>query len=1048
MRRYARVSLVSLILSAAPIASVVSVAHAERLTLKLYSTADGLPNNAVQRIVADSRGFLWFCTGDGLSRFDGYAFTNYSLDQGLPSAMVNDLLETHAGIYWIATEAGLVRFDPLGPRFMTYLPSTEGHAHHVTSLLEDHAGGLWVATMQGLYQAKPEADGRVNFTFIDVEGRGTPARAEPIARLLEDRRGALWMAGQSGLYRRTRDGHIAPVEPSVFAGVQSLLEARDGTIWIGTRGGLFEMMVDAASDRPTLVRSYTATEELRSHWVFEIVQARDGTLWAGSSAGLVHMLPTPDGGRWQMRKFSVPQGIESEVLSVAEDRAGDLWLGVNNTGAGILRHRRITRFDAADGLMWLHSPIETRQGEIVAIGGRDRSHVSLNRFDGKTFITLGWLRGAPGPGWPWHQGLLQDRSGDWWIATGKGVFRFSGRWRIEDLPHVTPSAIYTTRDGLAGNTILALFEDSRGDVWISSVGATHGLSRWRRSTGTLQHYASLLVVAPRKEFYVSSITEDGAGNVWLGYSGQGGIARLDRRALTEDALNPDAVRWFTTHDGVPAGRIMNLFLDDHGGLWAATDRAGLARINDPDRDRPTFVRYTTAQGLSSNVATAVAQDRAGLMYICTGRGIDRLDPATGRFTHYSVADGVPADGVSTLRDRDGTLWFGSPGGLIRLVPTVDPPALAPAILIIGVRLGTRSLPISAIGERTVPPLELGAGTQQLQVDFVGLGSTRGDGLRYQHKLEGAERQWSQPSSQRTINFASLAPGAYRLLVRAVNGNGDVSPAPATLAFTVLPPVWQRWWFLSLAALTLAAAVYALHRARVVRLLEVANMRTRIATDLHDDIGANLTRIAILSEVARQQASSGDGHGPIENRLAGIARIARESVAGMSDIVWAISPDRDSVADLVRKMREHVEEVFAARNLSVAFHPSDDGQMLKLGATLRRDLYLIFKEAVNNAARHAHCSTVTVDFHVDRTRVRLSVSDNGVGFDPDRETGDGLGLTSMRRRAERLGASLEMASRAGAGTTVTLTMTIQRGMIADATRQQPPVRERRPTSLDR
>src|SRR5207253_3601430 len=209
-----------------------------------------------------------------------------------------------------------------------------------------------------------------------------------------------------------------------------------------------------------------------------------------------------------------------------------------------------------------------------------------------------------------------------------------------------------------------------------------------------------------------------------------------------------------------------------------------------------------------------------------------------------------------------------------------------------------------------------------------------------------------------------------------------------ITFRVLPPLWLRWWFIALISLVVAGTVYSLYRYRVARLLEVANMRTRIATDLHDDIGANLTRISILSEVAKQRFGNGDESRA--NPLEAIADIARESVTSMSDIVWAIDPERDSLRDLTRKMRQHADEVFTLRNIDLEFNAPDSVRNLKLGVDVRRDFLLIFKEAVNNAARHSQCSRVQIDFRAEGSVLLLAISDNGIGFDPS-ATGEGHGL---------------------------------------------------------
>jgi signal transduction histidine kinase len=293
---------------------------------------------------------------------------------------------------------------------------------------------------------------------------------------------------------------------------------------------------------------------------------------------------------------------------------------------------------------------------------------------------------------------------------------------------------------------------------------------------------------------------------------------------------------------------------------------------------------------------------------------------------------------------------------------------------------------------------------------VALGFGSGDVLRYQYRLDSTNADWTAPDDRRTVTYAGLAPGRYRFEVRALNSDGDASADPATVSFRVLAPLWQRWWVVSLVALALALVTREAYRYRVARLLDIANMRTHIATDLHDDIGANLTRIALLSEVARQTHDDAP--------LASVARIARESVGAMSDIVWAINPKRESLLDLVRRMRQHAEEIFTLRDIELTFDAPDTADAVKLGMDIRRDLMLIFKEAVSNAARHSRCSRVAIAVRIDGRRLMMAVVDNGAGFDTSRDS-EGQGLASMRRRAERLGATLEIAAGAGAGTTVKL-----------------------------
>jgi signal transduction histidine kinase len=294
-------------------------------------------------------------------------------------------------------------------------------------------------------------------------------------------------------------------------------------------------------------------------------------------------------------------------------------------------------------------------------------------------------------------------------------------------------------------------------------------------------------------------------------------------------------------------------------------------------------------------------------------------------------------------------------------------------------------------------------------------------LKYQYKLEGAQNTWSESSAQRSVDFANLSPGDYRLLVKAVTADGIESSRPAVFTFTLLRPVWRRPWFLLLTGGALALALYALYRYRLARLLELERVRTRIATDLHDDIGSNLSLIAMLSEVTLRASQ---GNARMVESLSQIAGAAREVVDSMSDIVWAVNPKKDSVHDLTRRMRRFGAEIFSARNIAFKFHAPGEEQDAKLGADIRREVFLIFKEAINNIARHSDCAEAEIELQIAAGWMLLKLRDNGKGFDASAAS-DGAGLMSMRQRAERLGGKFELSSSNGAGATVTLKVPLRR-----------------------
>jgi signal transduction histidine kinase len=257
-------------------------------------------------------------------------------------------------------------------------------------------------------------------------------------------------------------------------------------------------------------------------------------------------------------------------------------------------------------------------------------------------------------------------------------------------------------------------------------------------------------------------------------------------------------------------------------------------------------------------------------------------------------------------------------------------------------------------------------------------------------------------------------------VRAVTADGSISPTPAVINFGILPPLWQRWWFVTLVLLTVGLGIATIYRYRVRRLIELERVRTRIATDLHDDIGASLSLIAMLSEVAQRQVLRGNSS--VAEPLASIASTSRELVDSMSDIVWAVNPRKDRFSELVKRMRRFASDAFTSRDIALQFEAPDDHDF-KLGADARREIFFIVKEGVNNITRHAGCTEAAVIIKVQDGSLRLELRDNGKGFVPS-PANEGNGLANMRERARRLSGEFEVVTN-GQGTTLRLVMPLDR-----------------------
>jgi signal transduction histidine kinase len=274
--------------------------------------------------------------------------------------------------------------------------------------------------------------------------------------------------------------------------------------------------------------------------------------------------------------------------------------------------------------------------------------------------------------------------------------------------------------------------------------------------------------------------------------------------------------------------------------------------------------------------------------------------------------------------------------------------------------------------------------------------------------------WSAPVESRSIHYGALAPGQYRFAVRALSADGEVSPQPATVEFSVIPALWRRTWFQGLLVTLAIAGSLWVQRMRTARLLAIERVRTRIATDLHDDIGTSLSQIAILSEVAYQRAGPGKSGEPIER----IGTLSRELLDSISDIVWTIQPHKDHLSDLKQRMRRFAADLLSAQNIGMQWSGSDPGRDFELNTELRQQVYLIFKESIKNIAQHSKATEARIDLRIVDRQLVLDVTDNGRGIG-NGDHPEGNGLKSMKLRAARLGGDLQIRSAPGEGTTVRL-----------------------------
>ena len=1015
-------------------------AVAQQLPSRAFTTADGLAHDAVNCIVRDSRGFLWFCTDDGLSRFDGREFTSYGVAEGLSFPRVNDLLLARDGSYWLTTTGGgVLRFEPAGSlpgvaeaRFLPYPGVPRGFTDE---LHQDGEGQIWVTSLSGLYRLDRE---RGEFRHVELPFLGNgPPEDMSIGPLVLGSDDSLWLGTSYGLVRRLADGRVFhyPLLGRVDEHVSVLLADPEGRIWTGNAGGLFVLAPEPAEslrhqqvapsprhcrveiDSPARPRvylpevpgqlcHYTTEDGLSQNDVRALLRTDGGETWIGTrSGGIVSF----DG-----RSFSTytdRHGAASRIRALAEDQAGNLWLGTRSRGATRIARGGLLSYGTADGL---GSPevvtiFETESGELVVLTEK----WTLNRFDGERFhavrpnLPRPLIESSRGRWW-----VLQDRVGEWWVATADGLYRFPRVERLEDLAEVSPRAVYDHTNGLAHDNVNRLFEDSRGDLWISSYLSPVTLVRWQRATQTFHHYGEADGLPG--DNWANVFAEDAAGQLWIGLH-NGGLAR--RRN--------DRFELFGPQDGVPPGMIQGLYRDRAGRVWVASALTGAGWVDEPASARPRIGAGPPGR-LTSNNLWCFAEDDEDHLYVGTVSGLDRLHLATGGRRRYTIADGLAASEVRVaFRDRRGSLWLGTREGVSQLVTGSRGIATPPRVWIHRLRVAGVEHPLHELGVRAVEALVLAPHQRRLEVGFFSLDFEPGGGLRYQYRVIGEDMRWSEPTRQRTL-AATLAPGRYRLEVRALRGDGSSSSKPATLAVRVLPPLWRRWWFLAAMALAAGWALFLLYRLRVARLLELERVRTRIASDLHDDIGASLSRIAIWSEVIKQRTAAEQEE---SHRLLGeIADSARGLVDSMSDIVWSIDPRKDSFGDLVVRVRSLASEVLEPAGIRWRLDTPSELAPIVLEPEQRRHLYLIFKEAVHNILRHSGAGEAKLSLALAGRSLRLEVRDDGRGFDPGEQPvprRGGHGLLNFQTRAAELGGSAEVSSAPGQGTRLVVHVPLRR-----------------------
>jgi len=947
---------------------------------KLYTTREGLLSDGVTTLFQDSYGYLWIGTTDGISVYDGHSFRNYTIVDGLASSWINCIIEDREdkGVMWIATlGGGISRF--YNGIFSNYKIGNDDWSNRVNSISQAGDGTIYCATDKGIYSI----NGQTSSPVLPRTFKGTFNQIAWIkdSLLVLDEQGDLMSYNPAiGSVHRLTGKWISKFKVSTFA------LGPEGHLWIGLADG---SIIDFYNQR-IAVRAMG----LPASFIFD---SGLDALWAGGADGLYRFDKETFGKSTPVHLTTVNGLLVNYVWSGLCDSEGDLWFG--NEGVCKLEDEHTCSFDAIVPNISIDNSqaVADKNGHIWAISKNGlfeiwRGQSGLIQCHVHSFEELGLRR-------PEYSIRIQNDS-ILWLCSEDGTFHSFG---IEHISHEQSRLKlvrnYSTGRAFRAGEFLCFFVDRDSRIWCS-------LNKFGLVTiDTKQHIKNNLIRIIRgclPDNSIRAMYQDSCGNLWFG-GYIGGLAEFCR-AFERDS----STHLYTTKDGLPDNSIRAIAQDSLGRLWIGTRFGGLSIMN-----AGRFENISEKNGLVSNSVWAISNERNKDMLLGTQLGLQRLSRGIDSAREFrSLSGRVPVYSLGT--SSSNLLWMCTPAGITvsdlsaRPHPTPPPPVHITELLVNGGRV-----PFTQ-------PFKLSHLKNTLTIYFAGTSLREENKLSYRYILKGVDNSWRYSPMAHPVTYASLKPGSYTFEVQAIEPSGLESAQPASISFVIIPPYWQQWWFILAIAVVAFLSVRAAIKFRLSKLLEIEHVRSKIATDLHDDIGSGLTRIAVLSEVAaRQTARNGNGTNPDDyysahSLVERIGANARELVDSMSDVVWSVDPKNMTVGDLLKRLNSFATEISEAKGIAVDFNVEERVQSIRVDPQILRAILLIAKEALSNSVKYSNCRSVHIGMKVSNRAIELRLADDGCGFDvANRKTGHGL--ENMRIRSEKIGGSLAIKSSRGEGT---------------------------------
>jgi len=954
--------------------------HPPQYITTVWQTEQGLPQNSVNAILQDHRGYLWIGTFGGLARFDGERFRVFdSADTpGFGNNQILSLYESRSGVLWIGTEDGLIRLE--NGVATTYTDRDGLPSSFIQSIRGDAEGNVWIKSSGGVAK------------FVGAKLEAYPTHRGKAVRefYLQARDGSMWFRRGNELVRFGADGSLATLQvrkPSVFL----VQEARDGSVWVAVRNEyrLVRYYQGAFSDVPLPpIGQRALTKGHDPEFDLTMAEGAEGELLLLTPAGLVRIV---DGRLSPPQPLSLPAngGELPKVRSLLVDREGNLWVGMVGPGLLRLRPAPLTAYAKGEGLSdsSFNTVFQDREGRIW-LGGD-----LLYGFDGHRFHRF--------PGVQDILALAQTGDGDLWFGGYGGLYR----WRSGVLSHFKVEA----------PAVGSIYQDREGTLWIggSMEERPGGLYRFRE--GRLDQIPGISGV--------QSILGGRDGGFWVAaieglFYVRGGQAFL-----------------YAPNRSLP-GHIVDVYPDSTGTLWLATYGGGLFRFRDGH-----LKAITTKDGLPNNMLLRILEDGEGNLWFTSTRNIFRLslkelnDFAEGRISSllpvtYGVAEGMrtgECNGGSPggWKTRDGRIWFPTVRGVVAIDPTAGNRLPPPVVL---EEAWANNWNLAGDGQTSVPP-----GNNTFDFRFTALSFSAPGKLRFRYRLEPADKDWVDAGTRRTAHYTNMAPGKYSFQVAAANDYGIWNEQGASVRFVLQPHFYQTNWFRALCAAVFLGLLWTAYQFRVRQLHHQFEMtldarvgeRTRIARELHDTLLQSLHGLLLRFQAASNLLPERPAEA--KQRLDSAIDQAAQAITEGRDAVQGLRSSAVESNDLALAVSALGKELAAdeTNRNSAVLQVAVEGTPRNLHPILRDEVYRIAGEALRNASRHAQARQIEVEIRYDERELRLRVRDDGKGIDPKVLTGDGraghFGLRGMRERAKLVGGKLDVWSELDTGTEVELTI---------------------------